>query len=925
MKNYTFHLLFESLGHTEWYQIFEPTGFDGANFEIEQNSKRYSRDVVFGAVDKLTFVDAVSGIIGTEQVINPLGDVSKRLDNGLAWHFETLKLKGFESVTLFQIRLDGVSLRTFTLDYTSKDLTDGYSYINCILKDNNNVADFKRYADDKFNAFSDKDVKGNTITPVQTMRYLHRATPQTNISKFKGNGQTADAFSTTSTFGGSVGTIGALCNNANVIEQGDINNTLSFLSNTFAQGSAFSGGILYPIPNNTGSFQLIEAKNDFSSVNVKISGVNAQTLATINNATNPTSPSLATQVTSASGKIRLLLIVGGFDLEVDSFTAYTLWTKNYANMSAFNSVWLNDVPTDFNLTIPSIERSQRMYLYFACDSNATFNNTLQLASANVYLRLFNMNIEITATETAIDSVIPAVKYIDFIKQGVKSIKDVPVDAPLFDTDGIHNKQVVFCRRMISQKTDYFYSTFKETLGSVEEVNCDYEINEDNIQIRNFEGFYENTEIGAFLIKPDADYNCQFNERLQVKNFDYGYKKYAQDRNIIGSTTSIHTDSNWIVPNTQVENKKEIKNDFVRDGKYIQDIFNLEIKQPTTSLEADNDVMIEQYVELAPNSFGSFGARLLMQWTENPTPFTSILKILNRDSNGDSGDVVINWLTIGVEVGNTFEITNGVNVGTYEITEITSTLLTLRNTSNITIFNGDGYIKVKYFYSNVAYQTRTNQGFTIPTTGVLPNIFYSIKRNMKYFSSLFASYMLFNKTFIRCNEYKNNRTFESQLTSESSVLVEDVNFNYSDFDEPILGAKTHDITLVVDYNSVKNILIAYLTNKGFIRCYDAKEKVIKGFIQKLKYNWLTNLFECTIEEKYESEILTLTFVDGVLNVNDVAYNLSGVSNWWKTQNDYIKFYDKNSKPICNNYKYNFVLLNGISYNSIELLVNALNDL
>jgi hypothetical protein len=480
--------------------------------------------------------------------------------------------------------------------------------------------------------------------------------------------------------------------------------------------------------------------------------------------------------------------------------------------------------------------------------------------------------------------------------------------------------------MISQKTDYFYSTFKETLGSVEEVNCDYEINEDNIQIRNFEGFYENTEIGAFLINPDSEYNAQFNERLQVKNFDYGYKKYAQDRNIIGSINSIHTDSKWIVPNTQVENKKEIKNDFVRDGKYIQDIFNLEIKQPTTSLEADNDVMIEQYVELASNSFGTFGARLLMQWTLNPTPFTSILKILNRDSNGDSGDVVINWITIGVEVGDTFEITEGVNIGSYIIEEITSTLLTLRdNSNNITAVSGDNYIKVKYFYSNVAYQTRTNQGFSVPTTGVLPNIFYSIKRNMKYFSSLFASYMLFNKTFIRCNEYKNNRTFESRLIGESSVLVEDANFNCQDFDEPILGAKTHDITLVVDYNSVKNLLIAYLTNKGFIRCYDAKEKVIKGFIQKLKYNWVSNLFECTIEEKYESEILTLTYVDGVLNVNDVAYNLSGVSNWWKTQNDYIKFYDKNSKPICNNYKYNFVLLNGISYNSIELLVNALNDL
>jgi len=894
MKNYTFHLLFESLGHTEWYQIFEPTGFDGANFEIEQNSKRYSRDVVFGAVDKLTFVDAVSGIIGTEQVINPLGDVSKRLDNGLAWHFETLRLKGFESVTLFQIRLDGVSLRTFTLDYTSKDLTDGYSYINCILKDNNNVADFKRYADDKFNAFSDKDVKGNTITPVQTMRYLHRATPLTQNSIFTLNSQTL--------FTQSFNSQGNLAQQfANLQWQNitsEIQNTLNF----FPQASVrqTDGSYNPPIEN----FNIIKAINDLSDlvINIKLNlKISIQT----------------TNGTSTNARMIGYFVVG--DSVFPNFNTSNeyrfLETPLIGNNGGLNEFLFNDTVT---INIPAIERDKRLFFFF---SQVSQNPLIILKTEFIG----EQKLDIITKSTAIDSVIPAVKYIDFIKQAVKNIKNVPVDAPLFDTDGIHNKQVVFCRRMISQKTDYFYSTFKETLGSVEEVNCDYEINEDNIQIRNFEGFYENTEIGAFLINPDSDYNNQFNERLQVKNFDYGYKKYAKDRNIIGSTNSIHTDSNWIVPNTQVENKKEIKNDFVRDGKFIQDIFNLEIKQPTTSLEADNDVMIEQYVELAPNSFGSFGARLLMQWTENPTPFTSILKILNRDSNGDSGDVVINWLTIGVEVGNTFEITNGVNVGTYEITEITSTLLTLRNTSNITIFNGDGYIKVKYFYSNVAYQTRTNQGFTIPTTGVLPNIFYSIKRNMKYFSSLFASYMLFNKTFIRCNEYKNNRTFESQLTSESSVLVEDVNFNYSDFDEPILGAKTHDITLVVDYNSVKNLLIAYLTNKGFIRCYDAKEKVIKGFIQKLKYNWLTNLFECTIEEKYESEILTLTFVDGVLNVNDVAYNLSGVSNWWKTQNDYIKFYDKNSKPICNNYKYNFVLLNGISYNSIELLVNALNDL
>ena len=67
---------------------------------------------------------------------------------------------------------------------------------------------------------------------------------------------------------------------------------------------------------------------------------------------------------------------------------------------------------------------------------------------------------------------------------------------------------------------------------------------------------------------------------------------------------------------------------------------------------------------------------------------------------------------------------------------------------------------------------------------------------------------------------------------------------------------------------------------------------------------------------------LTFADGILTVNDAVYDLSGVSEWWKFENDYIKLYDNKNRPLSNFYKFNLVNLNGIVYNSKNELITAL---
>ena len=70
---------------------------------------------------------------------------------------------------------------------------------------------------------------------------------------------------------------------------------------------------------------------------------------------------------------------------------------------------------------------------------------------------------------------------------------------------------------------------------------------------------------------------------------------------------------------------------------------------------------------------------------------------------------------------------------------------------------------------------------------------------------------------------------------------------------------------------------------------------------------------------------LVYANETLTVNDAVYDMQGISEWWKFENDYIKLYDNKNRPLSNFYKYNFVNLNGLIYSSKEDLINALISL
>jgi len=856
-SSFKHYLRFLSLGRTDLYQISEPDGFTKAQFEKVQEPKKYARDTNYCAIDKITFPNTTAEFTGVFQQINPQGDSSEYLDYGFQWLQSINNEFGFESNIEYVIEKDNVQFSVGVLDFTEKDLTDGYTYFSCKLIQNSQIADYKRHLDTKFNAFSDKNVRNETITPIPTFNLLHKALPlaQESIWTYGLSDPKTFLLDAESSF-----------NFSNAIQKSEIRSTLSYI-----QGAGQ--------PND---FKYLKAVDEFFDVKIDFKNILIQ--------------QFDNGVIGLNGNVTLAVKVG--TNAVVGETTYII-DQIFVNEQFNNSYTLN---------IPNIKRGDYVFIYFRVEGGA------------VRVKYTSMDVKISLTSVSIDIIQKASRYIDLIKQGSKFVNDLPVVAPRFDVGGEFYEQAVFNRRMVSQRTDFFYTSNKTLWEDLQEVNCDNEIDEDKIFIGLDEDFYTNDEIGVFNVLPDNDIKESYNDRLMINSFNYGYKTYEQNRSSTNTDEAFHTDSSWTPDNRMVENKKDIKIDMVRDSFAIQSIVTLEIVEPTTSTEDDDKVYIKDILPLAPSSFGSFSNRLLMRIDGG------ILEILNRDSSTEENDISFKWTLLGMAVGGSFQILEGVNVGNYTILQFNSTSIRLQPIGFTPTFQGNGFLRIKWFYNNVGYTTRTDEGFSlvqsISSTKKYYNMRYTIKRNiLNYWGRYLGAVLMYRKSFMKNAYFKSNGGFTSQLTG-GAIITENAIVNYEYLKTPLITGKMYKVSLGAEFAQVLAYFDLYKTKRGFIRCYDYNGKVTKIYPNDFKQTFATNELIVTGEQKYETEYLILTYSSGILTVNDTAYNLNGISNWWIFNNDYFKAYDENNIPICNDYKYSFVFLNGVKYNTKAELVSAL---
>lgn len=904
----SFYLDFRNDGAIGEIPITEAVKYDGATYIVEQDKDRYGRDIAFmnESID-LFFYKGFYDVTENPLML-PNGVIVFNLTMGFEQLLQSRGVDGFESDIIFLSRKNGIDFIYGNLDFELSE-TDEETFISCKVIQNVEKQIIKRHDDTTIDVFSDEDIDGNYIEPLQTTNFLQKALPVTEVSEWIGTQPTVSE-ARTSVFNNSIDTYKTATNNAQQILSSGINGTLSFLSTEVFVNTSDTP--------NLESFVFLEAQNELSDLTINISDISATATETIFNTFDD-------KVLSGNGYVKLIARIGEAIDDYDE--QIILWQQDFSYTQPLTPIPLVqtdvvNVPTDFSFNIPLLTTGKRVYIYFVCYSDADIDHGtgITVVSYSIRLNLSKMSIKAVATETAINTVIQGVRYIDLFKQVCKSIGGFNVVAPRFDVGGEFYDQFAFSGNLIKNRNDLpFNNTFKWLVDSLQEFNCDYQIISGTIYIGSYADFYPNKEIGVFLTRPDESSILTFNSRFTLNKLEFKYSNYEQEDDQENTTQTTHTDSEWTFPNKQVENELKIDLKQVRDPYKIKKTVDEAIKT-TTATENDEKIFLVDVVTLAPNSQATF------------------TKVLSHNINADGNLQLLNdssfsWAVLGLSVGGNLTLTNTGNIGTREILEITDNIIVLQGGS----FSGlDVITSVSYYYDNVLYTNRTNEGFTLINGLDAPdkfsNLRYTIKRNLKHWYSYFATVGRFalNKTF-RNTKFINNGELETKYGTETLSTIENANVDVVDFGTPILTSNIYNLKLPANYDEVvstlnaMNIINSDNTIGGFIRTISQSGKVLRLYPQKLEYEPANENLSITGEQKHDNEFLEVYTENGNIIINDVSYDLlTDTYDWYEINGDYLTLFDNNNMPLVNPTRYDLVSINGqFSNNPIELSEKLIN--
>lgn len=880
-------------------EIIEPTNFDASNFKVEQED--IARDTYYGNEETQLEFDINFGA-PTSTYVDNNGILINHLQSGGNLLIEENKNYGNEADVKYILKKDGVSFTTGNVDFNKDYVTDGETYVKCRIIQNNNQFLIKKREDITIDLLATEDLDDNPITPIPVQRMLLRAKPLYQYSKFKGNGTQAVGIAQFSSFDGIVQTpaLGGLfrgANNGNIVEEYD-DNTISFLNPVFAIN--YFGK---PLQEN---FTFIQADEDLTNVNILITDLDAYTSQSKNDF-------FSTIVLSGSGRVRLVVRVG---IDVDNFTEYILYEKTFGFV---DSTPIEYLPTSFNLNIPLIRKGERVYIYLQpFVGGVSFNNDLgDLAFYRVLAVMNDIKVDINGTSTAISSVINAVRWIDLIKQNYKAIGSLPVNAPKYDVGGEFYDNFLFTKNLIKQDlTKPFYLKLEDTKEHLLEQCAYTQINNDEIYIGQYEDFYQNIDMGGFLEVADFESSIVKNQKYLVNKFIFGYEKYEQDRTERNTTDAIHTNTEWFPQAKNSINKKEFKLPFIRDSFITEVARKMSFSTTENSSSDDDNIFIADVIQLAPNS-----KETINRYFQYESDGNGKFKILS--------DKTFRWDLLGFNVGDTVKV-NGTD---RTVLSINSTILQLTSTDfSGTSFTDKILFEIIYPLSNVLYVNRTNEGLifaeNLRNSDNYGNLRYSIKRNMRHWFSVLATYGKFIPTKkIKNTYFKSNGEAKTQFQGEPNPIKENADILISDIsDKKILTQDIYKTKVRISFTQAKQLLDGIQNVRGFIRVQNPSGAVIKGYLKEADFIWTTEELELQLEVKNESDFLMVNS-DGLgFVINEVGYDekVSNIKNY-NIFNNFIQFFDENSINLCNRTKFDKVLLNGVSYSTIDELVNALESL
>ncbi len=791
------HLL--QFGNERPLEIAEPIKFDAANFVLRQKDNGMGRDVSFAS-----------------------GSVNLRFDpnvnfRGLTHQFDRLlnlyDTEGYEMDVKYILRISDIDYVIGQLDAKEAE-TDQFTYFDCKVIQENNQEIVYRRSNVKVDLFSNENLDGRGITPVASEQMYLRATPIFQESEWS---LPFEYFGLDLTGEAITNSISYAFNPFPNIEKSGVTATLSPIQSTFSQ-------------SDYEDFTIIRAENTINNGTLVIEELDYLfEFDPLNN------------LPTANGG--LFYYVGSNYQFGDGIPIFQTPQLNESNPN-FS---LNG--STFTINDLTIRRGEYLLLFFFASANPqnqsyAFNN-----------RVSNGKVTFSGVSASISSTITVVKYGEALKQVVKSISGLEIDAPRFlrENEILAEQYITDGLRIRNITDEPFYLSLDDLVGQLQEWRGDFEITPDNkVFFGLFEDYYRDVQIGSFTQAPDETFKNNLNELYATNVFEFKYSSFENGTDEDGGREGVHTELQMLLPNRGVENSKVVNVPFVRDSFKIENARKRAIVvSEDTSTDSDDEVFIIDSVITVTQSREDLVLRHLLEEGDNTT-----LMLLN--------DSTFNWLFFGVNIGG-FVNLEGENAGFWQIDSITETVLTLSASfGSEATFSGESLTTILFTVTATNLTNRTNEGFSsiIGTSNPegFSNLRFTPKRNiLNYWSNYLITACQFRRTgVIRMSEYINNRELETFISGNPIFTVIEgqdipVELLTQNYDDAILTAFEITTKVICDFTTFWALRTAARTERGYITIINNRGISVSVYPKELDYDWELNLLTITGEKR--REILT----------------------------------------------------------------------
>lgn len=887
-------------------EISEPFKFDGSTHEIKREKGRHSRDVIIANQDiELEFHREVFEPIEVPQVL-PDGTILNYVSHGFDYLVNEINTKGWEMRVEYTIDYNGNEFTTGEIDGLTYKVFDDYLSIK--ISQNTLHAYIKKNDSVKIDAFSDKSLTGLPIAPCTTTDIFLKAKPLLQFSSWESIGEDAFGFSITRDNEPIIPT-GTGIHDGTTIRQGA--NNCIVLKSYGIEDTFNSFSVRYPLdsigfPQGGLNFQYLEARNQLSDVNIKIFDLVAYTSQTKNDF-------FTNIVLSGSGYVKFV-VKYGYENDLANLTTIVLYQKTFGFV---DSTPIEYLPTSFNVNIPLLQQGMKVWIYLEPYSEATFNENGidSLASYEVNAVMEAMKMEITATSTAISTIVKGIRLYDLLRHQALSYDTTLNDLGVFNNTSEYWNNFCFNGRMLGNLANQaFNNEFKNLYNSVcDEAFADYQIDNSGITIDFINNYYKDEEIAVFTEMPSNEANYTANSDYSINLFNLKFKNSSSERtgNEVDTNDDVHTSLQLKMPSKKADAVFDIEFDHIRSAQLIEEQRRKgnTINDKTRTLENDEKLFVIDCVPLAPDTINEFTQFLRYRILKSTDTFAGRLEIV---SNGTFA-----WTNLGMVLGQTISVSfTGLSTGTnFEIVEIEDFTIRLKFLNNFPADDSDGEkaITFNYILQGVLFTNRTNQGFTniegVANPDNYSNLKYSLKRILNKWRKVIntAGQYLIGKE-ANVTEIKINNELVTRLSSESADVVDFAPIEITE--DRILNGRVYEIKVFCDFDKATELFTETRDLKGYVRAIRNNNSVIRGFIKNARYTWRSQELLLTLEEKFDNLITEIN----TLNVDN-----------FNVVNDFVNLYDANNLPIVTPKEYKYFSINGIIYDNVEEFTENLINL